>query len=193
MPARADIDLGGLLALDQRLARLPADLKRTLKRVRGTLLRRVPVEARRDITDEYNLKARRVSRDLRARGVADGVELRGRDRRIGVIEYGARWRRGQPGGATWQFRRDGGREAYDPGAFIAAGLSGNRQVFIRSGAPRRMTRGRYIGQVRQPISAQYEGSVAVFLRDEARRGRLVDFAQQTLAAELDRLLPGAGG
>lgn len=190
MAARADIDLGNLLALEKRLAAFPGAVKRVVRRARGTLLRRLPVQARRDITDEYNLKAGRVARDLRARAVAEGIELRGRERRIGVIEYGARWRRGQAGGATWQFRRGGPREAYDAGAFIATGLSGNRQVFIRAGAPRRMTRGRYIGQLRQPLSAQYEGSVAQFLRDDARRDRLLDTAQQIAAAEVDRLIAG---
>lgn len=193
MAARADIDLGNLLALEQRLAAFPGAVKRVVRRARGTLLRRLPVQARRDITDEYNLKAGRVNRDLRARGLPEGVELRGRERRIGVIEYAARWRRGQPTGATWQFRKGGPREEYDRGAFIATGLSGNRQVFIRAGSPRRMTRGRYIGQLRQPLSAQYEGSVAGFLRDDARRARILDFAQQLTAAELDRLIASEAG
>lgn len=161
-------------------------------RVRATLIRRLGAEANRDIRGEYNLTRRRVASGLTVRGVQDGVLLIGRARRIGVINYGARWTRRQAG-VTWKFRRGGGRELYEKGTFIAVGLSGNRQVFFRSGAKRVMVRGRYAGQLKQPLQVAYEGSIARFLADDARASRLVTYARGIVRSEIDRLRLRARG
>lgn len=162
-------------------------------RVRGTLVRRLGAEANRDIRREYNLGRGRVAAGLTVRPYGDGVLLIGRARPIGVIEYGARWSRRQPG-VTWQFRRGGGRQLYEKGTFIAVGLSGNRHVFFRDGPRRTMLRGRYAGQLKQPLRVAYEGSIARFLRSDARASRLVVYAQGIVRSEIDRLgLRGRGG
>mgnify|MGYP000926717134 CR=1 FL=1 len=180
------VDAGAIIRVDRRIQSLVKGIDKAVARARGTVLRRLPVEARRDITAEWNLKAGRITKDLRARAIGEGVILIGRDRKIGVIQYGARFSRRN--GVTVQFKRGGPRERFGKSTFIATGLSGNRQVFFRNGAVRVMTKGRYAGKKRQPITAEYQGSVAIFLREPGRRARLTAFAQGIAAAELDRLL-----
>lgn len=180
------IDVRAVSRINKRIESMVRDIDKSVGRARGTVVRRLAVEARRDITAEYNLKARRVGQDLRAVARGDGVLLIGRDRPIGVIQYGAKFSRRN--GVTVQFEKGGPRERLGRGIFIATGLSGNRHVFERHGAKRTMQKGRYAGKQRQPIQAMYAGSVANFLRDPERRERLVDFAQAIASSELDRLL-----
>lgn len=180
---------GGELA---RLRRIGVDGDQALRRATGTLLRRLPVEARRDIQQQYNLSTRRINFDLRARRAGESaIDLVGRRRKIGLIQYGARWDR-RSSGATVAIERGAGRSAWDSGgAYIAVGVSGNKHVFGRFGAKRRMQRGRYEGRMRQPISVQHFGSIADFLIDEARISRFGAVAQAVLAAEIERLLASA--
>lgn len=175
-----------------RLRRVGADGDQTLRRATGTLLRRLPVEARRDMQQQYNLSTRRINFDQSARRAGESaIDLVGRRRKIGLIQYGARWDR-RSSGATVAIERGAGRSAWDGGgAFIAVGVSGNKHVFERFGAKRRMQRGRYEGHMRQPISVQHFGSIADLLIDEARVSRLGDLAQAVLAAEIERLLASA--
>jgi hypothetical protein len=175
-----------------RLQQLGINSSRALQRATGTLLRRLPVQARRDIQAQYNLSARRINYDLHATRDASAINLIGRRRGIGLIQFGGRWGGPRTAGATAQIERGGARELWDGGgAFIAVGLSGNRQIFVRRGAPRAMTRGRYVGVRRQPIAVQYYGSIADFLIEPAREARLADFARTILADEMERLIGAA--
>jgi hypothetical protein len=183
----------GLGKLAQALHQRDRQVEQVVRRARGTLGRRLRAEASRDIRREYNLSAKRVNADLYTRPDGDGVLIIGKGRPIGAIEYGARWAwpkgRKTPTparGATWQYRKDGPRETR-PGTFIATLPNGARHVMWRNGPKRRMTRGNYVGRLKQPISVLYEGSVAHFLRDDQRRERLVEYGRGILRAELARL------
>lgn len=162
-----------------------------MRRATGTLLRRLPVEARRDMQQQYNLSTRRINFDLSARRAGESsIDLVGRRRKIGLIQYGARWDR-RSSGATVAIERGAGRSAWDGGgAFIAVGVSGNKHVFERFGGKRRMQRGRYEARMRQPISVQHFGSIADFLIEGKRVERLADLALEVLSAEVTRLFRG---
>jgi hypothetical protein len=158
-----------------RLARIGVDGDKALQRARSTLARRLPVAARRDMQDEYALKASRINDGLSTRTEADAVVLTGSKRGIGLIEFGGKWAGRKSDGATAQVRRTEGRGTYG-GTFIAAGKSGNRQIFTRT------------TKARLPLRALYGPSIADMLKNAPRRARLADFAQDVLAAEINRLL-----
>lgn len=173
MRARFDI-----AALIQRAVRLRATARQvnTIKqRAIGTLRRRMPVRARRDIQDFYNLPAGRLRRDLGSAAYEGGVEVIGYARPIGKIEFAGKPGRRDQRGASAQVRRGGGRKVY-PGSFIAVGRSGNRQMFERT------------TKARLPIQALYGPSLADMLGRRARRARLSKYALELQLAELDRLV-----
>lgn len=143
----------------------------------GTLARRLPVQARRDIQQEYALKASRINAGLSVRREDDAVVLVGSKRGIGLIEFAGRWGGRKTEGAVARVRTDEGPHVY-AGTFIATGMSGNRQIFDRS------------TRKRLPIKTLYGPSLANMLRDDERRERLGDFAQDIAARELDRLTRG---
>jgi hypothetical protein len=58
----------------------------------------------------------------------------------------------------------------------------------REGEKRRMTRGNYVGQLRQPLVIEYGPSVAQMLRKGRRPERLVEFARGVLRSEVERQL-----
>lgn len=183
------VDLHGGLAAARNLSALSARIAEVPPRAIATVRRRVPVQARRDIQAEYALPARRVNQDLTARLTEQGVRLVGRFRGIGLMQFNAHK---APGGVRATVLR--GRRNLRKDAFIAPGLGSNVHVFKRAGAKREMRQGRYAGQSRQPLVAQYGASVAQMLAKGRRPERLVDFARGVLAAEVDRLLriPSAG-
>lgn len=173
------VDLAGLDDARNRLAQAGKDADLALKRARGTLVRRLPVEARRDIQTEYALGAIRIGRGLSVRVEADAVVLTGAKRGVGLIEFGGRWGGRRSAGATAQVHTGGGRTTR-PHTFIATGASGNRQIFERA-----TIGGRRAG--RWPIVAAYGPSVAQMLRRPGRAERLTDVAEGVLDAEIDRL------
>lgn len=185
--SRAAFDIAGLLQQAARLGRTQAELSKATQRATGTLRRRMPVAARRDIQQEYNLKAGRINSGLRASPIERGVELIGSGRGVGLIEFGGKWRGPRSPGATAQVRRDEGVTLY-PGQFIATLLGGNRQIVSRTGSPRRMTQGRYAGKVRQPLTVEYGPQVAQMLIRRDRLDRLRDVQADILRAEFQRLL-----
>lgn len=144
----------------------------------GTLARRLPVQARRDIQTEYALSSSRINAGLSVRREEGAVVLVGAKRGIGLIEFSGRWGGRKAEGAVARVRVDESPYVY-AGTFIATGKSGNRQIFDRQ------------SRKRLPIKTLYGPSLANMLRNDARRERLGDFAQELAAAELDRLTKGA--
>lgn len=80
-------DLDGLLAASRNLSALASHLPTLHTRAIGTLARRLPVQARRDIQAEYQIGARRLTQDLSSRTTDDGVRLVGRFRGIGLRNF----------------------------------------------------------------------------------------------------------
>ena len=157
-----------------RLQRAGKDGDRAIQRATGTLARRLPVEARRDMQDEYNLRAGRISAGLTVRREEGAVVLTGSKRGIGLIDFDGRWRGVKTEGATARVRRTDSVGVYG-GTFIAAGRGGNRQIFERT------------TKARLPLRTLYGPSVADMLKNAPRRMRLAGFAQTVLAAEIDRI------
>lgn len=176
-------ELQGALKFSRNLGLLSSYLPWMQKRAIQTLRRRLPVEARRDIQAEYDIAAGRVRQDLRIRDVADGLVLTGYHRGIGLRNFRARQVR--VGVTAAPFR---GRRSLRAGAFFAGLNQGNQQVVKRVGPKRKMTAGRYIGKMRQPLETQYGPSVSQMLRKGRRPERLADFARGVLRVELERLL-----
>ena len=169
------VELAGALDAIAGLSRAPAAILRAQKRALGTVQRRVPVEARRDMQAEYNLKATRLRAGLSMRNTPDGILLRGSARGINAIQFGATWSRRMKGGARFAIKRGETRDGRD-GSFIATGKSNNRLVFERR------------GKARLPLQAVYGPSIAQMLKHGRRPERLAEFALRTLAAEQRRLL-----
>lgn len=176
-------DLDGLLSASRNLSVLSSRLPTLHTRALGTLRRRLPVQARRDIQAEYQLGARRLAQDLDARTTDEGVRLVGRFRGIGLRNFAAR---PTSRGVTAAIFR--GRRNLREHAFIRHGLGSNEQVFRREGPKRVMRQGRYAGKQRQPLVAEYGATAAQMLAKGRRPERLVDYARGVLASEADRLL-----
>lgn len=176
------IELQGALAGSRNLAALRSQLPWIQKRAIQTLTRRLPVEGRRDIQGEYNIRAARVNKDLSVGVTKERVRLVGHWRGVGLNQFGAN--RAKRGVTASVFR--GERRLYE-GKFKARLLSGNEQVVERLGEKRVMSAGRYKGKRRQPLATVYGPTVAQMLGKGRRPERLVDFAAGVLRAEVDRL------
>lgn len=204
----AIVDLSGLRSALEFARAAPGRVEQVLQRTRSTLSRRLVVEARRDIQTEYALPAKRISEGLRARPIAEGVELTGSARGVGLINFRVRGgQRGKPVQAA--VRKD---EALSdrPGAFVARAPNGAMQVFVRAsfrfrsyggpgnyrnaafrvGAPekRETNQGRYAGTgiKREPLDVLYGPSVAQMLRRPERIDRLNDFSRRIVRDEIER-------
>lgn len=95
-------------------------------------------ESSREIRKVYNLKDRVVKaamRKFRASKNRLFAQLRIEGARIGLIDFEARWRPGQPVGATVKIKVKGGRRAI-AGAFIGKAPRGGMGVFQRVGKRR---------------------------------------------------------
>ena len=146
-------DLDGVLSASRNFSVLASRLPTLQTRAIGTLRRRLPVQARRDIQAEYQVGARRLTQDLQARPTEDGLRLVGRFRGIGLRNFGARQTRR---GVTAAVLR--GKRSLREHAFLGVGVNRNAQVFRREGPKREMQQGRYAGKRRQPLVAA--GTVA---------------------------------
>jgi hypothetical protein len=173
----------------ERLAAIGKGSQQAVTRAVSTLARRLPVDARQDIQNEYSLTATRIRQGLSVRQGDGFVELTGAGRGIGLIEFGGNWGGAKTQGAIASVFASGGSHSY-AGTFIATGLSGNRQIFdrMRASPKQRMQKGRYVGQMRQPLKTLYGPSIAQMLRKGDREQRLTDIAQVTLSDEVTRLL-----
>lgn len=176
-------DLDGVLSASRNFSALASRLPSLHTRAIGTLRRRLPVEARRDIQAEYPIGARRLAQDLQARPTDNGVRLVGRFRGIGLRNFAAR---PTARGVTAAVLR--GKRSLREHAFFGVGVNRNTQVFRREGAKREMQQGRYAGKRRQPLVAEYGATAAQMLAKGRRPERLIDYARGVLAAESDRLL-----
>lgn len=175
MPVTADFS--AVIAAAARLRRYAGSLDVVRTRTIGTLARRLPVIARRDIQQEYHLPAARVTQGLVVRASGDAVELTGSKRGIGFPAYGARATRKT--GVTVTILTAKGPERWSD-AFIAKGRGGNIQAFVRQ------------TRARLPLRVLYGSSVATALRKPERQKRITDAAQDVLRAEIDRLTKAAG-
>lgn len=157
-----------------RISTIAGGASKAIERAAGTLSRRLPVQARRDIQDEYNLVGSRIRDGLSSTRGGGYVELRASARGIGLINFGGRWGGRKTAGAVAKvFRKEG---AYNyGGTFIAKGRSGNQQIFDRT------------SKKRLPLKVLYGPSLAAMLRKEDRRTRLAVYAKSILATEFDRL------
>ena len=145
---------------------LPDRLKeRAIVRSINRAVDSVATESSRIVRQTYNLKHAAVLKAL-TKHKASKVTLTGdvtfKGRRVPLIEFEARWRRGQPVGATAKIFVGGRRVPYR-GAFIAASTSNNargggsagmNQVYVRVG------RGRY------PIKSLRGISIPLTLRNK---------------------------
>ena len=163
-----------------RLQAVQKGTAQAVGRAVSTLVRRLPVEARRDIQTEYNLPAGRISQDLSATSNESTVTLTGKSRAIGLEAFSGQWRGPNSEGASAKVFTGQGAHVY-AGTFIAVGKSGNRQIFSR-----KIVGGRRVGRL--PLRALFGPNVADMLRKGDREERLADFAQITLSVEIDRLL-----
>jgi len=107
-----------------------------------------------------------------------------------VFKFGARQTRQ---GATYAIRR--GQRKKIAGSFLETRLgtpvvmpSGHRGVFVRKGDPRVMKRGRFAGQVRQPIVELMGPSVPAVVEGirEFARGTFEAALMDRLSREIDR-------
>lgn len=175
-------ELQGALAASRNLGALSGRLPQLQERAIGTLRRRLPVVARRDIQQEYAIKAQRVNQDLLSRISPTGIRLTGKFRGIGLTNFTARQLR--RGVTATELR---GKRSLREGAFLARLLGGGIQAVERYGAKRVMTTGRYKGKRRQPLEVLYGPTVAQMLRKGRRPERIVDAARGILGAEMQRL------
>jgi len=153
--------------------RVKVNVEKVRSRALATLARRLIVQARRDIQNEYNLKAARIRDGLSIRRPDNGaVILRGSARGINLIAFGARW--SKRNGVTARVLKSG-KQTLRPHAFIARGRNGNTLVFERR------------GKTRLPLDAEYGPSVGQMLKHGDRPKRLADYASGVVAAELARL------
>lgn len=164
-------DLTAIIAEAARVRGFAGDLGKVKQRTIGTLARRLPVIARRDIQQEYNLPASRINEGLVTRATGGMVELTGKKRGIGFVAYGARDTRRK--GVVVTIVR-GKREQWSD-AFIARGRGGNLQAFVRQ------------TKKRLPIQSLYGTSIATALRKPERQQRIRDAVADVLRAEIDRL------
>lgn len=149
------------------------------------LARRLIPQTVRDMQSTHNLGASRIRSNLGVQRNGDSLLLTGYDRATGLLNYGARASRRQ--GVLVSVRKDEGPARLSR-AFVAVGLSANKLVLERSGPKRRMTKGNYVGQLKQPLVAKYGPSVAQLLRNADRRARLAQFSKTTLSTAIRRQL-----
>ncbi|WP_031372193.1 hypothetical protein [Lysobacter antibioticus] len=172
------IDADGVLDAAKRISGIPAKVTLAQRRAFGTLRRRWPVIARRDIQIEYALSAQRIRAGLSVRTTAAGIELVGVARGVGLRNFASK------------------RSADDRGLDYTA-VRGRRS-FKRSGFHRRhggaeiaFERTPILGPKRvprTPIRRLYGPSLAQMLRKGDRPERTGQAGLDVITAEIDRLL-----
>lgn len=182
----ASFDVSQFLAARRNLGILANRLPMFQQRAIGTLQRKLPVEARRDIQREYSLSARRISKDLGVRVRGPEFTLTGYFRGIGLRNFQARQTAAGVTSAVFL----GQVRSLRRSAFLATLLPSNPHVAKRIGEKRKMRKGNYIGEMRQHLQTQYGPTVAQMLRKGRRPERLADFARGVLADEIERQIEG---
>lgn len=195
---RISVDISGALDAARQLSDEPNRIKRAQKLALRTLIRRLPVEARRDIQTEYNIKAKAVKERLHITTRAIGIALVGKASGINLMNFGAR----KTGTGVSYAVKKGQRQTLAH-AFIRSTHSG-RGPFVwmrqyesdrardavggRYGSSYSPAKDRHSGLHGYPILQKFGPSVAQMLKHGDRPDRLAAFAQRVLASELDRLL-----
>lgn len=183
----ATIDLSPLRAASAFVGTRASAADKVVQRARATLARRLLVEARRDIQTEYALNATRIRSALSIRTDGDTVELTASGRGVGLINFpntGGRRRKE----FRVEIKRGDGKRPWDDGTFVAPGINGALQAWVRDRKGKRvMEAGRYKGKKREPLLKQWSVTVAQMLRRPDRRERLAEFAGRILADEIERL------
>lgn len=172
-------DVRGVLQAASRLGTTVRDLATVEQRAIGTLRRRMPVETRRDVQQEFNLSASRISKGITPRAIEGGVEVTASGQGIGLMQYGARQTQQ---GVSYAVRK--GERKTLQGAFIrvpAAIKATGPQVFVRATVGGKRA-------PRYPIERQYRLTIAQMLRDERRVERLRKVQDDVLSTEINRLL-----
>jgi hypothetical protein len=144
------------------------------------LARRLPVQARRDIQEEYSLTATRINQGLTVKRSDGVVELRGSGRGIGLVSFGATYPGPSAPGVSVSVTKSGGRRTVNR-AFIPKGKNPN-QVFKR----KELASGLLVG--RSPIVRLFGPSIAQMLKKPERVERLTEFAVEGIQKEAARLL-----
>lgn len=91
------------------------------------------------------------------------------------------------GGVTAKVYKSGGQPLELKHAFIAKMQSGHVGVFHREGSPRRMNKGNYEGQVKQPIIEHFGPHAArAFEKTPGVEGELMTLGADRFVSELDR-------
>lgn len=170
------IEADAVLKAARELERWPDRIVLAQRRALGTLRRRWPVMARRDIQTEYALKAQRIRDDLSVRTTAQGIQLVGHARGIGLRQFGARR------------TKEGLRYSVFRGVYKVRTSTFQQDRNAIPVAFERVRRpdGRRVG--RTPIQRVYGPSVAQMLRKRERPGRLGQAGLDLIAAELQRQL-----
>jgi hypothetical protein len=179
------IERGQLANLERRLTLAAGGTGREVERAVISVQRATFTESKRAITAVYNLPQSRVAGPLSVRTAANrrGFVVSGNPRPITFVSYGARAL--TRGGVSVAIFR--GKRRNLPGGFKARSPQGTDLFWIRTGQPkRRMTRGRYAGQVREPIRPLTGPSVADHLNNDDVRGRIVRFFRARMTSELRR-------
>ena len=185
--------------LDDRLPWIQQDAMKTVYRA-------IPVFARRDIQDEYNIRAGRVREHMAVRYIDSGTARRGGvslfgqwKRGIGMMQFpGTRDLRKTKRGVSYSVYR--GIRSREQHAFITRLRSGNVHVVQRdTSAPKRARtytdrRGKHEGPARQrtrmdhPLVTLYRSTVAQMLARGRRPERIAEHATRLLESETRRLL-----
>jgi hypothetical protein len=196
MPVRIE-NLAALTRGKERLEKLRAGGALVISRAIGTLKRRLPAQAKRDIGAQYALPSRKIGARLRCKGDKASVTLTGLGRNQTLSSFPARQ---NSSGVIAQVEK--GRAVSIPHAFIQVpkGAPGaGPQVLIReealAGLPEKVQALAVVDHNRHgyPIVLLGGPSVADMLRDEGREDRLTEFVEQMFSAEVDRLLESTRG
>lgn len=176
-----EVDVTGPLRVAASLRGIStATVQKSEQRAKATLLRRLPVAARRDIQQQYTVRAGKVTEGLSVKQAGGNVVLMGRGRAIGLQEFKHTASRGR--GVTSQLQK-----RFSPVAIGAAFRGPNGGLFQRV-----EDSGSASGHVgRLPIRKLYGPSVAYMLRNTERRARLGDMAAEILSVEINRLVASA--
>ncbi|MFN9736947.1 MAG: hypothetical protein ACK59R_00150 [Pseudomonadota bacterium] len=183
-------DRRALRALERQLDRVAKNVGRELERATISVQRATFTESKRAITEVYNLPQNRVAGPLSVNTAANrrGFVVRGNPTPITFVSYRARAL--TRGGVQVAILK--GKAKVIRKGFKAPSPQGTDLFWIRTGEePRRMTRGRYAGQTREPIRPLTGPSVADHLNNRSVRGRIERFyftrMNRELLARINRL------
>ena len=187
MPEFAQITQTGIQQLANEMLRSAVNAPKEFARARVDLRRAANTESSRQITAIYNLSQQRVKQDLTVRETEAGVIVSGPKRTISLLSY--RFRPSTKGLRGKVLKA--GKAVVIPGTFTGTGIGGGTVPFYRHGEPRKMTKGRYVGKVRQPLSALHGPSVADQLKDSRvnvpLRDRILARTGEQLRKRLSRI------